>query len=212
MDGAMRAKKRRRPDPPKEGAMINSIYNLDVVKVSNRRSQEKEKQPVISPHEARIPDDKVSLGNIPSEEIAYGMPPAAAVKASDYSTLREMLAGIMKEQGITTRIAAKDTSIDFRDLTPAKARELISEDGYLGVEQTSDRIVQFALSIAGGDPNRLEEIKASIGKGFQMAAKALGGALPDISKKTYNAIMDKLDAWAESFDEASAQTDNHESG
>lgn len=192
--------------------MINSIYNIDVVKAPNSRPQGKEKQPVMSPHEARTPEDKVSLGKNPAEEIAYGMPPNAAVKASDYSTLREMLVGIIEEQGITTRIAAKDTSIDFRDLTPEKARELISEDGYLGVEQTSERIVQFALSIADGDPNRLEEIKASIGKDFQMAAEALGGALPDISMETYNAIMDKLDARAESFDEASAQTDNHASG
>lgn len=192
--------------------MINSIYNLDVVKVPNRGPQGKEKQPVMSPHGARIPEDRVSLGKNPAEDIAYGMPPGAAVKDLDYSTLREMLVGIMEEQGITTWIASGDTSIDFRDLTPEKARELISEDGYLGVEQTSERIVQFALSIADGDPNRLAEVKASIDKGFQMAAEALGGALPDISMETYNAIMDKLDAWAESFDEASAQTNNHASG
>ena len=35
-----------------------------------------------------------------------------------------------------------------------------------------------------------------------MAAKALGGTLPDISMKTYNVVMDKLNAWAEGFDEA----------
>ncbi len=190
--------------------MINSVYSTDVVKIPDRRPQGKEKQPVMPPHEARPPEDKVSLEKNPAEEITYGMPPNAAATASTYSTLREMLVGIMEEQGITTRIASGDTSIDFRDLTPEKARELISEDGYLGVEQTSERIVQFALSIANGDPNRLAEIKASIDKGFQMAAEALGGVLPDISMETYNAIMDKLDAWAESFDEAPAQTDNHE--
>ncbi len=192
--------------------MINSVYSTDVVKIPDRRPQGKEKQPVMPSHEARTPEDKVSLEKNPAEEITYGMSPNAAVTASTYSTLREMLVGIMEEQGITTWIASGDTSIDFRDLTPEKARELISEDGYLGVEQTSERIVQFALSIANGDPNRLAEIKASIDKGFQMAAEALGGVLPDISMETYNAIMDKLDAWAESFDEASAQTDNHASG
>jgi len=108
--------------------------------------------------------------------------------------LREMLYKILEEQFTTTRIASEDASIDFRNLTPAKAQELISEEGYLGVEQTSDRIVQFALSIIGNDPSRLEEIKSSITKGFQMAAKALGGTLPDISMKTYNAVMDKLNA------------------
>ena len=111
-----------------------------------------------------------------------------------------MLAEILEKQGITIRIASEDSSIDFRDLTPEKARELISDEGYLGVEQTSDRIVQFALSIIGNDPDRLEEIKASINKGFQMASKALGGTLPDISIKTYDAVMNKLNAWAEGSD------------
>lgn len=70
----------------------------------------------------------------------------------------------------------------------------------MGVEQTSDRIVQAAISFGANDPSRLEEIKAVIEKGFQMAADALGGALPDISMKTHDAAMAKLDAWAEGLD------------
>ena len=107
---------------------------------------------------------------------------------------------ILEEQGITTRIATEDASFDFRDLTPEQAQELIAEDGNLGVEQTSDRIVQFALSISGNDPDRLEELKASIEQGFQLASEALGGTLPDISMKTYDAVMEKLNAWAEGSD------------
>ncbi len=199
------------PNPKKEGVMLTSIYNTDMVKVlDNRRPQGEEKQPVMPPHQVRTSKDKVSLGENPVEVITYGIPQKAEPMTSDYSTLREMLGKILEEQGITTRIASGDTSIDFRNLTPEKAQELISEDGYLGVKQTSDRIVQFALSISGNDPNRLEEIKASINKGFQMAAKALGGTLPDISMKTYNAVMDKLDTWAEGFDEASSRTGSHE--
>jgi hypothetical protein len=30
-----------------------------------------------------------------------------------------------------------------------------------------------------------------------MAAQALGGSLPDISSQTYDAVMEKLDAWAQ---------------
>ena len=107
-----------------------------------------------------------------------------------------MIVNVLAEQGITTRIAAGDTSIDFKELTPEQAQELISEDGYFGVDQTSDRIVQLAISLNGNDPSRLEEIKAGIEKGFQMAAEALGGILPDISMKTYGAVMEKLDAWS----------------
>lgn len=190
--------------------MVNSIYNTDMVKVlDNQRLRRQEKQPVMPLHEGRTPEDKISLQENPGEVITYSITKKAAPMDSGFSFLREMLVEILEEQGITTRIASGDTSIDFRDLTPEKARELISEDGYLGVEQTADRIVQFAISISGNDPNRLEEIKASIDKGFQMASKALGGTLPDISMKTYDAIMDKLNAWAESSDKSASRTDNH---
>jgi len=190
--------------------MLNSIYNTDMVKVlDSRRPQRQEKQPVMPLHEGRTPEDKISLEENPGEVITYSIPKKAASMDSGFSSLREMLAEILEEQGITTRIASEDTSIDFRDLTPEKARELISEDGYFGVEQTADRIVQFAISISGNDPSRLEEIKASIDKGFQMASKALGGTLPDICMKTYDAVMDKLNAWAEGSDESASRTDNH---
>ena len=147
-----------------------------------------------------MPEDKVSLREPSDELITYGVPQNSSLIDSGFSSLREMIAEILEEQFTTTRIASDDTSIDFRNLTPSEAKELISDEGYLGVEQTSDRIVQFALSLTGNDQDSLEEIKASINKGFEMAANALGGALPDISMKTYDAVMDKLDTWAAASD------------
>jgi len=111
-------------------------------------------------------------------------------------TLRQMIVNLFREQGLSARVAADDTTIDFRELTPEQARDLIAEDGYFGVAQTSDRIVETAVALAGSDPEKLEQIKAGIDKGFEMAAQALGGTLPDISTRTYNAVMEKLDAWA----------------
>ena len=180
--------------------MLNSISNTDMFKVAcNQKFQGKGKQSVIPRHEIRSQEDRVSLEKTPPELITYGIHKKTEHMTFDFSTLHEMLVRVLEEQGTTTQIASGDSSIDFMDLTPEKANEMISEDGYLGVEQTSDRIVQFAKSLSGNDPNRLEEIKAGINKGFQMAGEALGGTLPDISMKTYNAVIDKLNAWAEGF-------------
>ncbi len=176
--------------------MINNISNTDMIKViDNRKAQRQEKQPTKTLNEARMPEDKVSLNEHSGKISTYGIPQKSELLDAGFTSLREMIASILEEQFTTIQIASEDASIDLRNLTPAKAQELISDEGYLGVEQTSDRIVQFALSIIGNDPDKLEEIKASISKGFQMAAKALGGTLPDISMKTYNAVMDKLNAW-----------------
>jgi hypothetical protein len=40
-------------------------------------------------------------------------------------------------------------------------------------------------------------LKSSIEEGFRQAAQALGGELPEISHKTHDMIMGKLDKWAE---------------
>lgn len=72
---------------------------------------------------------------------------------------------------------------------------MIAEDGPLGVETTSGKIVDFAKALSGGDKGKLEELKGAIEKGFNEAKRILGGTLPEISQKTYDSIMDKLSAW-----------------
>lgn len=81
--------------------------------------------------------------------------------------------------------------------TKAQAQADIAEDGYWGVNQTSDRIIQFATALTGGDPSKIEEMRDAFVKGFKMAEKTWGGELPDISQRTYDAVMEKFDKLAE---------------
>jgi len=69
-------------------------------------------------------------------------------------------------------------------------------EGDWGAEAVSTRIVDFAVALSGGDRSRFEELKGAIEKGFQEAEKALGGTLPEVSRRTYDLVMDKLEAWA----------------
>ena len=80
--------------------------------------------------------------------------------------------------------------------TKAQAQADIAEDGYWGVNQTSDRIIDFAKALCGGDPDKIEEMKAAFEKGFKQAQETWGGELPEISQKTYDAVLEKFDAWA----------------
>jgi len=77
----------------------------------------------------------------------------------------------------------------------AQAEADIAEDGYWGVEQTSDRILDFAKALAGNDPDKAEEMLEAFKKGFKEATKTWGDELPDISQKTYDAVMEKFEAW-----------------
>lgn len=90
----------------------------------------------------------------------------------------------------------------------AQAQKDIAEDGYWGVEQTSERLFSFAKAISGGDTSKLDKLISAIEKGFKQATKSWGDELPDICKKTLEAAKDKLYSWAkESSTEDSSLTD-----
>lgn len=80
--------------------------------------------------------------------------------------------------------------------TKAQAQADIAEDGYWGVNATSDRIVDFAKALTGGDPSKIEKMRDAFKKGYEQAEKTWGGKLPEISQKTYDAVMEKFDKLA----------------
>jgi len=95
--------------------------------------------------------------------------------------------------GIWKVIASGEYEVDPE--TQKAAEESISEDGYWGVNQTSQRIVSFAKALVGGDVSRLEEMKDAFIKGFEAAEAAWGGTLPGIAGQTYDAVMKLFDEW-----------------
>jgi len=140
--------------------------------------------------------DTISLRSESTLSLTYtGKMEMNAGDKAKYGMLQNLVANLLQKQGVNTKIAIGDSQIDIADITPEEAQELVSDDGYFGVEQTSERIFQFAVGIAGGDPSRIEAIKEGIDKGFSEAKKAMGDWLPDISYDTYDAVMTKLDDW-----------------
>lgn len=175
----------------------------------------------INPHQLRQHNNK-NLGSLAEKKLEKGTSPAPkqdsvtinhqqeisvtyssslTIQSGDgqdqYSLLRGLVTNMLKEQGLDFKVANGDQEIDISSISQEEAAELVAEDGYFGIEQTSDRIVDFAIGIAGGDPSRLEAIKEGVDKGFAEALEAFGGWLPEISYDTYDAVMNKLDAWAE---------------
>ncbi|WP_408069616.1 hypothetical protein [Butyrivibrio sp. JL13D10] len=117
--------------------------------------------------------------------------------------LKDIVASMMSKQGVAigkaddvwSFLAKGDFTID--EAAKKKAQEEISEDGYWGVKQTSQRILDFANALTGGDPSQIEKMRSAFEKGFKEATKAWGKELPDISKQTYDAVMKGFDEMAE---------------
>lgn len=116
-----------------------------------------------------------------------------------YSLLRDLVTSMLKEQGVDFQVAAGEQEVDISTISQEEAVALIANDGYFGVNQTSDRIADLAISLAGDDPSRLDAIKEGVQRGFNEALKAFNGWLPDISYDTFDAVMTKLDSWAEAY-------------
>ena len=86
------------------------------------------------------------------------------------------------------------------------AKEAISEDGYYGVEQTSNRIVDFAKALSGGNVEKADLLFNAFKKGFEQATKAWGKDLPEICQDTYKAVEEKFNAWKNPKEEETAES------
>jgi hypothetical protein len=78
-------------------------------------------------------------------------------------------------------------------LSQEEAAELVSDDGFFGVKQTSERIAEFVISGAGGDEELLREGRKGILQGFKEAEEMWGGKLPDIAYETIDKAVAMVD-------------------
>lgn len=118
------------------------------------------------------------------------------------SKFYDMVKSMLSKQGVNITLGqgawktVNDGNYKVDAETQAAAQEAISEDGYWGVKKTSQRLVDFAKALVGGDPSRVEEMRAAFVKGYKAAEKAWGGSLPGIAGDTYKATMKLFDEWA----------------
>lgn len=101
----------------------------------------------------------------------------------------------------------KNEKYQVDEETAKKAAEEISEDGYWGIEKTSDRLVEFAKALSGGDTTKADTLIEATKKGFELATKAFGDELPEISKKTLDATIEKLEKWRDGITDEQPKED-----
>lgn len=87
--------------------------------------------------------------------------------------------------------------------TKAQAQQDISEDGYYGVKQTSERLFDFASALAGDDVEKMKKMQEAMQKGFKEATGAWGKDLPDICQKTLDAANKKFEDYYKSKESVS---------
>ena len=99
----------------------------------------------------------------------------------DYEDFQSFLSGIGYDGGA------------IAELSQEEATELVSEDGFFGITQTSERIANFVINGAGGNESTMRAGREGMLLGFAQAEEMWGGELPEISQKTMQAAIEMLD-------------------
>ncbi|MDV6379470.1 hypothetical protein ORD22_14740 [Sporosarcina sp. GW1-11] len=168
---------------------------------------EKEDAPKKNDSTANKPVDQY-IPSEPMKSVTYEKPTTKVDTASierlkaesekAHENLRNLVRELLERQGISMEDAVsgkKEVVVDEQARLEAQAA--IGEGGESSPEKVSDRIVDFAKAISGGDKSKFDLLKGAIEEGFNAAKDALGGTLPDISQKTYELVMEKLNQWKE---------------
>ena len=117
--------------------------------------------------------------------------------------VHKMMFGQAKTYGQTTDmwkfLASGDYTVDAA--TKEQAQKDISEDGYWGVKQTSQRLFDFASALAGDDVDKMKEMQKAMEKGFKLATGAWGRELPSICQDTFDAANKLFDDYYASKEE-----------
>ncbi len=126
-----------------------------------------------------------------------------------YAQLRGIVEKLLLKQGgtfdVSQGLASAYRSLEVDPETRAQAQADIAEDGYWGVENTSNRILDFAKALAGNDPELAAGMLDAIKKGFKQAEELWGEELPRISKDTIDASIKKVEEWIASLKNPQAE-------
>ena len=146
-----------------------------------------------TPESAKAP---YSINKMSKEDRAALVKQLKADQESRQTSFTNLVSQMLGKQAGTYGIANGDDSIwkifangnfTVDAAAKAQAQEDVSEDGYWGVKQTSQRLFDFASALAGDDEDKMRQMQHAMEKGFKQATSAWGRDLPDISNKTLDA-------------------------
>ncbi len=197
---------------------INTSQRYGITGTTKSTSQSSaEKSTKVSQADQSAKVDSIEIGTKQEASVTYSKVTSNKLDAADIASLkaeaeaatenlRKLVEQLILKQNNNYKTSAEDSSKDLLNklgITTEDveaATQAVSEDGEFGVNAVSDRLVDFAISISGGDKSKLSELISAIDEGFAAAKDALGGELPEISQKTYEETMRKLNEWANETD------------
>ena len=133
------------------------------------------------PDSVDLSTDAKSINKMSAEDRAAFVKSLKADQEQQMNRFINMMTQTFQKQGFTAKTAENDDfwkmfssgnlTVDWE--TKQNAIEAISEDGYWGVKQTSERIFQMAQALAGDDPEKMKEMQDAVAKGYAAAGQTI---------------------------------------
>ena len=179
------------------GYTIEGVKTDDVSTVAKTDTKAAEQAGVV--YEKSSGDTKkatYSINKMSAEDRAALVQQLKQDQLDRQNQLAQLVQKMFTDQAGVSKLADIFSPENLKDVSPediAKAKEDVSEDGYWGVKQTSQRLFDFASALAGDDPEKMKEMQAAMEKGYKEATEAWGDELPGISKETLAAANKLFD-------------------
>ena len=127
---------------------------------------------------------------------SYDYSKTTTLTQSSLSTHQEDVLNFLSGNEASNGLSLKDIGYEGKpilELSSDEAQELISEDGFFGVTNTSNRVANFVFSFAGDNLELLQKGKEGVIQGFEEAKRLFGDHLPEISYQTQNRTLQLID-------------------
>jgi len=179
-------------------------YDLKSNKVSNENDVKVNKVDNIEQKDSSIHNSAVNV-SISMESIKVFLNIKSAEFSQANTNAQNSLMNIINNTEIYDFLSGKEingglslSSIGYEgkpitELSPDEAKELVSDEGFFGVENTSKRVSSFTINLAQDDVEALKEARKGIVQGFKEAEKMWGGELPEISHETQSKTLEIID-------------------
>ena len=165
------------------------------------KASEKEEQGAVYEKSTSEKKATYSINKMSAEDRAAIVEQMKQDQVNRKQQLCDLVNQMLSKQADASNLASLFSPENLKNVSPeaiAQAKEDVSEDGYWGVKQTSQRLFDFASALAGDDVEKMKEMQKAMEKGFKQATKAWGEELPSICKDTINAANKLFDEYYKS--------------
>ena len=192
-----------------QSTQTNAVSDISVKKLETASASTKQKQSSNSEqYEGRY--DTFEKSNSSSEDTTgiYSKEKIAEqlelAEEQRQQAFHNFIQSMVTEQFEESNFTLAGLNLKVTEADSQKALEAISDDGEYSIDAVSTRIMDMAEALAGGDQTKLAMLREAVTAGFNDAAEKLGfkaEEMPDITKETYAEVMNRFDAWEQSFKE-----------